>query len=636
MHRRHFTQDDVHLLELAAERIALALDHARLLQDAEQRWRGEEAARHEAETHSRQVAAIVETMVDGVFVSDAQGHLLLSNAAAGRLLGLGEAAHRTLGPLEMTERATLFRPHDSQGTPLPQKAWPLSRILAGETLTSQRTSAVWITRPDGHERALSISGAPLRAADGSISGAVALARDVTEQRSREQRTQEARTTLLAIAEALVGPPSDDEQDATLGTEQAAAPSGARWPVEAQRLAILTCRVLGCTRVGITAIEPGTHTLRPVAVVGLPLDQERQRWAKPEEADPELLAHLAAGEALVVDMRQPPYNELPNPDNITTRLYAPIRVGSSVIGMLSLDYGGPPHEFADEERALASAVAKLAALLIDRARLLREQEEARASELALQQAHQRMDEFLHMVAHELRQPLTVLKASITLAGRRVGRLTTASREHAADPTPQVDQVANQIKPLRQLLDRSEHQANRLERLINDLVDASRVQTGKLELHLASCDLLAVVRESVEAQRQVQRDRTIHLRLPSEPPVVEVMADADRIQQVVTNYLTNAVKYSPADRAIEVTVLVNGNQVRIAVRDEGPGLPPKERRRIWERFHRARGVAGQNSTGIGLGLGLYICRQIVEQHGGHVGVESEVGRGSTFFFTIPFLP
>jgi signal transduction histidine kinase len=78
----------------------------------------------------------------------------------------------------------------------------------------------------------------------------------------------------------------------------------------------------------------------------------------------------------------------------------------------------------------------------------------------------------------------------------------------------------------------------------------------------------------------------------------------------------------------------------VRDEGPGLSPKEQRRIWGRFHRARGVAAQNgmqnSTGIGLGLGLYISRQIVEQHGGHVGVESAVGRGSTFFFTLPLLP
>jgi signal transduction histidine kinase len=112
-------------------------------------------------------------------------------------------------------------------------------------------------------------------------------------------------------------------------------------------------------------------------------------------------------------------------------------------------------------------------------------------------------------------------------------------------------------------------------------------------------------------------------------------AGRIEQVVTNYLTNALKYSPADRPVEVGVEVEPGkqQVRVWVRDQGPGLPLAEQGRIWERFHRVQGVEVQSGTGVGLGLGLYICRMIVERHHGQVGVQSASGQGATFWFTLP---
>jgi len=111
------------------------------------------------------------------------------------------------------------------------------------------------------------------------------------------------------------------------------------------------------------------------------------------------------------------------------------------------------------------------------------------------------------------------------------------------------------------------------------------------------------------------------------------DAGRIGQVLTNFLTNALKYSPEDKPIVVSVRNEGALVRVAVRDEGPGLPPEEQERIWERFHQAAGVEAIGGMGVGLGLGLFISRSLIDRHGGELGVESVVGKGSTFWFTLP---
>jgi signal transduction histidine kinase len=184
-----------------------------------------------------------------------------------------------------------------------------------------------------------------------------------------------------------------------------------------------------------------------------------------------------------------------------------------------------------------------------------------------------------------------------------------------------------------LGRTAHQIQRLEALVNDLVDVSRIQAGKLELKTESVDLLAIVGEAVEEQQEAAPERRLHLQLP---PVlsVPVAADAGRIEQVVTNYLTNALKYSPADRPVDIGVeLVEPGQARVWVRDQGPGLPETELEHIWERFHRVKGVEVQSGTGVGLGLGLYISHMIVERHHGQVGVQSALGHGATFWFTLP---
>jgi signal transduction histidine kinase len=111
------------------------------------------------------------------------------------------------------------------------------------------------------------------------------------------------------------------------------------------------------------------------------------------------------------------------------------------------------------------------------------------------------------------------------------------------------------------------------------------------------------------------------------------DADRLGQVVNNYLTNALKYSLSDKPVEIAVTTDGATARVTVSDQGAGLALDEQERVWERFYRAKGVHVLSGHGIGLGLGLHICKTIVEQHGGSVGLHSTPGKGSHFWFTIP---
>jgi signal transduction histidine kinase len=263
------------------------------------------------------------------------------------------------------------------------------------------------------------------------------------------------------------------------------------------------------------------------------------------------------------------------------------------------------------------------------RLAREREEARAHELALEDIARHMDEFLATASHDLRTPLTVVKSRMQIALRRIMRL----RESAA--TPAAAQVGTDLEALYTSLLAANQSADKLTRLVALLFDVSQARSGTLELELAPCDLTVLVREQVGAQQAAIPGRRIDLEVTADVVVVE--ADAHRLDQVLNNYLTNALKYSSANQAITVRLEIVGNQAVVSVADHGPGLPPEEQSRIWEVFHRVPGIEVQYESGDSagsLGLGLHICKQLVELHpGGKVGVESVVGAGSTFWFQLP---
>lgn len=279
----------------------------------------------------------------------------------------------------------------------------------------------------------------------------------------------------------------------------------------------------------------------------------------------------------------------------------------------------------DESGQPSAILEINRDVTERERMQREREEARANELALRETNQRMDEFLGIVSHELRTPLTTIKGNVQLARLR---LRSSLREVPTDG----DVLRSMLDEVQTMLARAERQVNVQNRMVSDLLDISRLEADKLELRLVPCDLATIVREMVEDQRSVTPTRTIHLEL-SEEETAPVIADAERIGQVLSNYLSNALKFSPVNRPVEVRLKKEDSVVRVLVRDEGPGLTPYEQERIWERFYQVQGIKRQRGSSVGLGLGLHICRAIVEQHQGEVGVVSTKGEGSTFWFTLP---
>ncbi len=173
-----------------------------------------------------------------------------------------------------------------------------------------------------------------------------------------------------------------------------------------------------------------------------------------------------------------------------------------------------------------------------------------------------------------------------------------------------------------------------RLINDLLDISRITTNTLKLELEHADLITIVRETVEDMRVIVPERVLLLTLP-EHTVVNVLADRNRISQVIANYITNAIRYASPDQPIRIGLTAQQDLARVWVRDTGPGLSQEAQKDIWLRYHQVKGALVQSGLGKGLGLGLYICQTVIAQHHGVCGVESTPGEGATFWFTLPIV-
>ncbi len=577
-------------------------------------------ARQEAEARAAMLGTIFETLVDGLFVCDQQGYIIQQNSAARTLLGLDQIPNNFTS-WSAAERVAQLALRDAQGRPLAVEQAPPSRNLRGEVLTGESAPEVWVRTLDGREVLLSITGAPTRNQQGQITGAVWLARDVTERRRLEQYTQEVLDALLAMAEALVQGP------------EAAEPA---LPAVVQRLAALTRSALRCQHVSMAAVEPVTGTLTPITVVGLAPGDEQQWWASWQEhaclgqhLPPSLAAALQAGEPVLLDHTPSPLPILQGLSPARTSLLVPVQIGETLIGILRLDGGAKEQAYRyPNEAAVTRGIARLGALVLEHERLLRERAEAQANELALREAQAQMDTFLAIAGHELKTPLTCIKLNLQFARRRLEKLV-----HKDSGMP--EELCTKATLTLQEFAHTGQQVAQLERLVNDVLDVSRVRAGRLDLHLEPTDLGTIVREAVGAQRQAAPARTLLLQLPAAQPV-PVYADACRLGQVVTNYLTNALKYAPAEQPVVVGLDVAGQEARVWVRDQGPGLPLEEHARIWERFHQVKGIEVQSDAGVGLGLGLHICRTIIERHQGQVGVESAPGEGSTFWFTLPLAP
>ena len=229
----------------------------------------------------------------------------------------------------------------------------------------------------------------------------------------------------------------------------------------------------------------------------------------------------------------------------------------------------------------------------------------------QEIEQLKSGFVSTVSHELRTPLTSISGSLgLLAGGIAGALPGKAAR---------------------LIDIAKLNCERLIRLINDILDLERAESGRLELRLAAQRLMPIVRQAIEANRAYAQDFGASIELAADSDDASVLVDHDRLIQVLTNILSNAAKFSPRGASVEVAIRAEADTVRVSVRDRGPGIAPEFQPRIFQRF--AQADSSDSRAKGGTGLGLSIAKTIMERLGGGIGFDSVHGEGTTFFVTLP---
>ncbi|WP_066379038.1 response regulator [Anabaena sp. CA = ATCC 33047] len=223
-----------------------------------------------------------------------------------------------------------------------------------------------------------------------------------------------------------------------------------------------------------------------------------------------------------------------------------------------------------------------------------------------------DEFVSVVSHELRTPLTSIHGSL-------GMLTSGLLPADSEQGKRLLQIATDS-------------TERLVRLINDILDIERIESGKVKMERETCNLTELIESAVSIMQPLANKAGVKLSISS--PSVQLWVDPDRIVQTLTNLLSNAIKFSARDKTVWLVAQPYGDEVLLTVKDTGRGIPSDKLDTIFERFQQVDSSDSRNHDGTGLGLA--ICQSIVQQHGGRIWVESIVGEGSTFYFTLPILP
>jgi two-component system CheB/CheR fusion protein len=223
-------------------------------------------------------------------------------------------------------------------------------------------------------------------------------------------------------------------------------------------------------------------------------------------------------------------------------------------------------------------------------------------------HRLQEEFMSVASHELRGPLTVLTGYLGMLQRSLDR--------ERDP-----------EKVRQYLDQARHQTERLQVLVRDLVDVTRLQQGKIQLQMGPVDAVEAARQAITSAQQIASEPPIEAQLPD--TAVIVRGDSTRLEQVLLNLLTNATTHAADSDKIEVSVSSQDGEAVLSVRDGGPGIDPQHLPHLFTRFY----TAATQQSDAGLGLGLYISQELVDAMNGSISVESSTGEGSTFTVRLP---
>lgn len=540
---------------------------------------------------------LVESVVDyAIFLLDPTGHVRSWNAGARRIKGY--EADEIIG-----RHFSIFYPPQDVRRGKPDYAL---RVAGAE---GRWEDEGWRIRKDGSRFWASVVITALRDEDGALEGFAKVTRDLTERRqAEEERTQLLRLERAARAEA----------EASLERLQAI-----------QRVTEAALSHMGLDELLATLLDRIAEILEVDTVVVLLVDEEEQvlvaRAARglEEEVERGVRIPLGYGFAGRIVAEQRPIalddvehaailNPILREKGLRSLMGVPLRVEGTIIGVLHVGTFFTRH-FGDEDQRFLQIVGDRAALAIEHARLFASAQLAREEASSSAARLEAQDEFLSIAAHELRTPMTSVKAAVQLLRRRIAR----------SGVPLAPELERSILTIGE-------QTDKLARLTDQLLATARLQADRLPLERQPTDVAALTRAVVarfEDQSPGQR------LVVSGPDALWAEVDPLRLEQVLTNLLENALKFSGDAERIEITLTQpHPRRVHLAVRDYGSGVPEGQRARLFERFYQVRGDHARQ----GLGLGLYISRRIVEQHGGMINAEFPTEGGSRFVVVLPTSP
>ena len=569
--------------------------------------------------------AVFEPMTAGVFLYNRAGYVVHINTASQKML-------------ELQPEEIIGRYYSEWSEHFGAQAEPgqlaVADILQHAPYNHVHQREAWMHLPSGREILVNVTSSPLFDQQKRLIGCASLMRDITHEREKENRTLYAFTSLLKLVEELAVIP---DQEHFFGEDEAEEVA----PIMAvgRLLAEVVSQVISCRYIDIFMLEAPDERHHIIGLSGFSASEQQQLRKEVEGTplsdylDAATIADLHANHVVPLDLEQQPYTIPHTHFGARYRLLAPMvlrgqLIGFFVIAKTDAKYANVTMAYPQEEIALIVGTAKLIALVIERVNLLQKWAEIRARELALRESNRRYDLFMNLASHELRTPLTTFKGNAELALRRLNKMRQQNDDKSA--------VLEGLERIQEPLENAIFRANMQMRMISDLLDTSRIQRNTLTIKMAPCNLQDIVRTAIEDAQISMPERKIVLHPPEEKETL-LIADADRLTQVVVNYLSNALKYSPMSTSVEVNIMSTNVDACVSVHDKGPGLTSENQQKIWDRFYQLPDVVVQSNVAMnGLGLGLYLNRMIIELHHGHTGVTSTQGHGSTFWFQIPRAP